>query len=90
MQQANRTLYSFDKTEKLVAMLDDVQDLPVMEVLRVEKIQYMLGRHVDISKHGRAVCSSCRCDLGDRPGIAPGLLSHGFCEQHNREMLERI
>ena len=91
MQQESRTLYAFNHTtDKLVAMVDNIQDMPVMDIIRLEKIQHMIGRHVDISKHGRAVCwrLDCRHDLGDRPGLKAGDWSDGICEIHYRQEME--
>jgi len=83
-----RTLYIF-KDSRLVA-LHDVTETPIEALDKIIHMQEMLGRGVDLSPDGRAICCVCRLDLGARPGIKSGCLSHGYCQEHFNEAMDEI
>lgn len=79
----------FFKKDKLVA-LTDISQATLDELDILHRVAMLNGRVVDISKHGRAVCSGCHIDLGERPGIPAGEISHGICKSCKNHVLDEI
>lgn len=43
---------------------------------------------MNMESSGRAVCGWCGCDLGSRPGLSAGQVSHGICHECGEKLLE--
>ena len=70
-------MYVFEG-EKLVGM-QDVTTWPTDMITDSRRALVMIGRSGEVSEHGRCVCCVCFTDLGERPGIEAGKITHGYC-----------
>lgn len=80
--------YSF-KNNRLTHT-EDASEWKHTQVVEYCRTQHDQGLTVVMSNIGRAVCDVCKADLGARPGIAAGQLSHGKCRFHYEEALREI
>ena len=80
--------YCFDKRGRLAAMQDTTSwTLPALvEFSRYQKSQ---DRRAVVSSHGRAICGWCKLDMGSRPGIEAGRVSHGICPECSESVIAR-
>uniref|UniRef100_A0A6M3JRT8 Uncharacterized protein n=1 Tax=viral metagenome TaxID=1070528 RepID=A0A6M3JRT8_9ZZZZ len=70
--------YCFDKRGRLVG-IQDVTGWSLAQLVEFCRSQKRMDRRAVVSSHGRAICDACRIDLGARPDIPAGQVSHGKC-----------
>ena len=69
--------------------LQDVTDLPVRQIYKSVNALRSFGRDGYISDKGISICCVCKVLLHEAE-IPAGQISHGYCEKHYREELDRL
>jgi len=83
------TMYIFSTDDKLIG----IQDLAGYTLADIEALEIAVThdstRHVAVTDKGRAICSYCHADLGERE-IPAGELSHGACPRCLAVEMEKL
>ena len=80
--------YCFDKRNHL-AGIQDVTGWSLAQLVEFCRSQKRMDRRAVVSAYGRAVCGWCKGDLGSRPGIEAGQVSHGICPECSESVIAR-
>lgn len=62
-----------------LAGIQDVTTWPAEIITAARRAVLMIDRSAEISNIGRCVCCVCLADLGERPGIPAGKITHSYC-----------
>ena len=80
--------YCFDVRGRMAAV-ENVTGWSLAQLTEFCRYQKSQDRRVVVSAYGRAVCGWCKGDLGSRPGIEAGRLSHGICPECSESVIAR-
>jgi len=81
--------YCFDKRGRL-AGIQDVTWWSLAQLVEFCRSQKRMDRRAVVSAFGRAICDVCRIDLGSRPKLKAGQVSHGKCQFHYEKAKREI